>query len=175
MLRPTTLRRALLLTAASLPRTARHTLAPSWRSFSAASANPLVACVQERSLPPFEQLQISHITPAVKDAAADYTRDLHALETKIQALLPEVKWTDVVHPLELQSDPLERMWGVVGHLMSVRNSDDLRHVHDELQQLVIQTFTEASQSKTLYDAYQAIRNSSEWASLSLAQQVRPDT
>jgi oligopeptidase A len=43
-------------------------------------------------------------------------------------------------------------------------------VHDKLQQLVIETVTEASQSKTLYDAYQAVRESDDWSKLELAQQ-----
>ncbi|KAJ0392860.1 hypothetical protein ATCC90586_001738 [Pythium insidiosum] len=147
-----------------------RSLAVRFASAAATTANPLIECVRERTLPPFERLEISHIEPAVKDAAADYTRDLRELERSLASQLPDIKWDQVVNPLELQSDPLGRMWGVVGHLMSVRNSDELRKVHDELQQLVIQTFTETSQSKTLFDAYQAVRNGSEWEDLTLAQQ-----
>ncbi|KAJ0389911.1 hypothetical protein P43SY_011443 [Pythium insidiosum] len=161
-----------MIAARGVTRSVRLTrsLAVRFASAAATTANPLVECVRERTLPPFERLEISHIEPAVKDAAADYTRDLRELERSLASQLPDIKWDQVVNPLELQSDPLGRMWGVVGHLMSVRNSDELRKVHDELQQLVIQTFTETSQSKTLFDAYQAVRNGSEWEDLTLAQQ-----
>ncbi|KAG2768437.1 Organellar oligopeptidase [Phytophthora cactorum] len=141
-----------------------------WRSFASASANSLEACVRERQLPPFERLQLAEIEPAVTNAAANYTRDLHKLEKKLHDAGKNVQFGDVVDPLEVQGDALGRMWGIVGHLMSVRNSEELRAVHDKLQQLVIKTVTEASQSKTLYDAYLAVRESDEWSKLELAQQ-----
>ncbi|KAI9986428.1 hypothetical protein PInf_025371 [Phytophthora infestans] len=141
-----------------------------WRSFASASTNSLEVCVRERQLPPFERLQLAEIEPAVSNAAADYTRDLHELERKLREAGKNVQLGDVVDPLEVQGDALGRMWGIVGHLMSVRNSEELRAVHDKLQQLVIKTVTEASQSKTLYDAYLAVRESDEWSELELAQQ-----
>ncbi|KAF4036478.1 Peptidase family M3 [Phytophthora infestans] len=141
-----------------------------WRSFASASTNSLEVCVRERQLPPFERLQLAEIEPAVSNAAADYTRDLHELERKLREAGKNVQFGDVVDPLEVQGDALGRMWGIVGHLMSVRNSEELRAVHDKLQQLVIKTVTEASQSKTLYDAYLAVRESDEWSELELAQQ-----
>ncbi|KUF95530.1 Thermospermine synthase ACAULIS5 [Phytophthora nicotianae] len=141
-----------------------------WRIFASASSNSLEACVRERQLPPFERLQLDEIEPAITNAAADYTRDLHELEKKLRDAGENVQFGDVVDPLEVQGDALGRMWGIVGHLMSVRNSEELRAVHDKLQQLVIKTVTEASQSKTLYDAYLAVRESDEWSKLELAQQ-----
>ncbi|RLN90062.1 hypothetical protein BBJ28_00015240 [Nothophytophthora sp. Chile5] len=141
-----------------------------WRCYASASANSLEECVRGRKLPPFQRLQISEIAPAVSNAAAAYTRDLHALEAKLSAAGRDVQWSDVVDPLEVQGDALGRIWGVVGHLMSVRNSEELRAVHDQLQQLVIQTVTEGSQSKPLYDAYVAVRDGEQWGSLDLAQQ-----
>lgn len=135
------------------------------------SSNALLDCVRERTLPPFERVQIADMEPAVRAAAADFTQELHALEATLGAPESSVRWKDVVDPMELHSDPLGRLWGIVGHLMSVRNSEELRKVHDQLQPLVIQTITEASQSQQLYKAYQSVRESSEWASLSLDQQV----
>ncbi|CAI5722616.1 unnamed protein product [Peronospora effusa] len=135
-----------------------------------ASLNALDVCIRERQLPPFERLQLSEIEPAVTTAAAKYTEDLHQLETKLRDAGKKVQFQDVVDPLEVQGDALERMWGVVGHLMSVRNSKELRDVHNKLQQLVIETVTEASQSKVLYEAYLALRESEDWSKLELAQQ-----
>ncbi|DAZ99401.1 TPA: hypothetical protein N0F65_005303 [Lagenidium giganteum] len=141
-----------------------------WRTFASLAANPLVECVRERTLPPFERLRVSDIEPAVRDAAAAYTRDLHGLEQRLRDAPKPLQWSDVFDPLETQSDPLERIWGIVNHLMSVRNSEGLRQVHERLQQLVIETFTEASQSQSLYEIYTSLRNSTEWESLSPAQQ-----
>lgn len=141
-----------------------------WRSLASLSSNSLDVCIRERQLPPFERLQLSEIEPAVINAAANYTSDLHELESKLRNAGKNVQFKDVVDPLEMQGDALGRMWGIVGHLMSVRNSEELRTVHDKLQQLVIQTLTEASQSKTLYDAYLAVRESENWSKLESAQQ-----
>ncbi|KAG2768419.1 hypothetical protein PC116_g26480 [Phytophthora cactorum] len=141
-----------------------------WRSFASASANSLEACVRERQLPPFERLQLAEIEPAVTNAAANYTRDLHKLEKKLHDAGKNVQFGDVVDPLEVQGDALGRMCGIVGHRMSVCSSEELHAVHGKLQQLVTKTVTEASQSKTLYDAYLAVRESDEWSKLELAQQ-----
>ncbi|KAE9344391.1 Organellar oligopeptidase [Phytophthora fragariae] len=157
------------LRAASSSATSRRT-SLFWRSFTSASVNSLEVCVRERQLPPFERLQLAEIEPAVTAAAAVFTRDLRELEKTLQDAGNGVQFADVVDPLETQGDALGRMWGVVGHLMSVRNSEELRAVHDKLQQLVIETVTEASQSKTLYDAYLAVREGDEWSKLELAQQ-----
>ncbi|TDH69927.1 hypothetical protein CCR75_005638 [Bremia lactucae] len=140
------------------------------RSVFSTSTNLLEACVRARKLPPFERLQLIEIEPAVTNAAAKFRRDLHELETKLREIGNDVQFNDIVEPLETQSDALDRMWGIVGHLMSVRNSEELRAIHENLQQLVIETMTRASQSQTLYDAYKAVRGSSEWSNLALAQQ-----
>ncbi|CAI5744278.1 unnamed protein product [Peronospora destructor] len=139
-----------------------------WRNV--ASLNSLEVCIRKRQLPPFERLQLSEIEPAVTNAAVNYTKDLHELETKLRDAGKKVQFKDVVDSLEVQGDALERMWGVVGHLMSVRNSKELRDIHDKLQQLVIQTVNEASQSKVLYEAYLALRENEDWGKLELAQQ-----
>lgn len=136
------------------------------------SSNALLDCVRERTLPPFKQVQIADIEPAVRAVAAEFTQELRALETDLGVSKAPVRWKDVVDPIELHSDPLGRLWGIVGHLMSVRNSEELRKVHDQLQPLVIQTITEASQSQQLYKAYQSVHDSFEWDSLSLDQQVK---
>ncbi|KAI9911061.1 hypothetical protein PsorP6_009315 [Peronosclerospora sorghi] len=139
------------------------------RSFSSTSLNSLEVCVRQRQLPPFERLQLSEIEPAITNAAADYTRDLHKLEERLSNAGKNVQFGDVVDPLEVQNDALGRMWGIVGHLMSVRNSEELRVIHDKLQPLVIQTFTEASQSKALYNAFLALREGDNWNKLEMVQ------
>ncbi|CAH0475615.1 unnamed protein product [Peronospora belbahrii] len=141
-----------------------------WQSIASTSANSLDVCVRERQLPPFKRLQLSEIEPAISNAASNYTSDLHELETKLIHAGKNVQFGDIIDSLEVQGDALERMWGIVGHLMSVSNSEQLRAVHDKLQQLVIETVTKASQSKILYDAYVAIRESEDWNKLELAQQ-----
>lgn len=168
LLRALSLRRGASLALRQRPQLSRALATAS------SDANPLLECVRARALPPFAVLETSHIVPAVQAAAADFARDLRALEQRVDTANTQqapLRWREVAEPLELQSDPLARLWGVVGHLLSVRNSPDLRAAHDALQPLVVATFTEAAQSRALFDAFQQVRASAEWNELSLAQQV----
>ncbi|KAL8007914.1 putative peptidase M3A/M3B catalytic domain, neurolysin/Thimet oligopeptidase, domain 2 [Plasmopara halstedii] len=140
------------------------------RNFGSAVTNSLEMCVLERRLPPFERLKLAEIVPAVTNAATDFKHDIHKLEKNLCNTSKSLHFNDVVDALEVQSDALNRMWGIVGHLMSVRNSEELRTIHDQLQHVVIQTLTEASQSKTIYNAYQTLRSSNEWSKLNVPQQ-----
>lgn len=141
------------------------------RACSTVTSNPLVECIRSRTLPPFAQLQIAHLAPAVETAVDELARDLHALEARVTAAEKAPRWRELAEPLELQSDPLARLWGITGHLLSVRNSPELRAAHDALQPRVVAAFTAMAQSRALFDAFQAVRAGDEWDALSLAQQV----
>jgi hypothetical protein len=58
-----------------------------------------------------------------------------------------------VEYLEKIQAPLAYSWGVVGHLMGVKNSDDLRKAHDEAQPSVIEVFQGLGQSQPLFKVY----------------------
>lgn len=148
----------------------------SWRrciatTTLAASTNALIASIQSRRLPPFSHVAVADLTAAVDWAATAYTRDLHAHERTLRVTLPQVQWRDVVPPREVASDALSRAWGLVEHLLSVRNSPALRRGHDALQARVVQTIAEEAQSRTLLEAFTAIKQGNEWPSLTTAQQV----
>ncbi|TYZ57610.1 hypothetical protein PybrP1_008566 [[Pythium] brassicae (nom. inval.)] len=140
------------------------------RALSIPATNPLLECIRARTLPPFAQLQVAHLAPAVETAVDELARDLNALEARVMAADKAPLWRELAEPLELQSDPLARLWGVAGHLLSVRNSPELRAAHDSLQPRVVSAFTAMAQSRALFDAFQAVRAGDEWGTLSLAQQ-----
>lgn len=78
---------------------------------------------------------------------------------------------NVVEELERIQAPLSYSWGVVGHLMGVKNSDDLRKAHDAMQPEIIKAYQEIGQSKDLYDALRRIANDeSIWFTIEEAQQ-----
>lgn len=78
-----------------------------------------------------------------------------ALEKNLQDN-PSPQYADVVEAMEKLEAPVEYSWGVVGHLMGVKNSDELRAVHGEMQPSVIQTTTKLSQSPAVYAALEAV-------------------
>jgi oligopeptidase A len=63
-----------------------------------------------------------------------------------------LNYSAVVEELEKMDFPLSYSWGVVRHLMSVKNSDDLRAAHKTLQPSVIEVQQKTGQSLPLFHA-----------------------
>jgi Zn-dependent oligopeptidase len=75
----------------------------------------------------------------------------------------EYDYETVVEKLEKIQFPLAYSWGVVGHLMGVQNSDDLRKAHDTIQPQVIEVYQKIGQSQALYIAMTALqKRNSVW-------------
>ena len=110
-------------------------------------------------LPPFDRIEIEHIQPAVKTLIERSEEALSVLEAQ-----PEDAWTwdRVLIPLEKIDDDLGRIWGVVSHLHSVKNSQELRDVYDPLLADIVTFSNRMGQSKPLYNAYRALRNGPQW-------------
>lgn len=128
----------------------------------ATTANPLLA---GKGLPPFDQIRPEHVVPAMTELLAKATDALTHLETNI-----EPTWDGLIEPLEALTEPAFWAWGVVNHLMGVKNSPELREAQEAMQPEVVKFGMRVSQSKPLYDGYKAIRNSADWGTLSEAQQ-----
>jgi oligopeptidase A len=79
-------------------------------------------------------------------------------------------YSGVVERLEEIQAPLSYSWGVVNHLMGVKNSEDLRKAHDEMQPKIVQTYQTIGQSLPVYQALSSLRTSPNvWQSLDEAQ------
>ncbi|RHY41455.1 hypothetical protein DYB30_004645 [Aphanomyces astaci] len=139
--------------------------------FRPQSTNALLQCVAERTLPPFNKLRVDEMVPAVRHAIQELDRDIVAVETELRAPGRTMSWENVMDKLEVSADPLERLWGIVGHLTSVKNSPELRAAHAELQAEVVTIFTRFAQSQDIFHAYKALRqDAATWNSFDLAQQ-----
>ena len=57
-----------------------------------------------------------------------------------------------VEEIERIEYPLGFAWGIVGHLHSVKNNEELRKAYSEMQPVIIKTTNKLSQSKILYDS-----------------------
>ncbi|MCA9982371.1 MAG: hypothetical protein KDD89_16110, partial [Anaerolineales bacterium] len=71
--------------------------------------------------------------------------------------------------VERLEDRLGRVWGLVGHLQSVKNTPDLREAHQKTQGPVVAFTNKYSQSKALYEAFLRLREGQEWGSYADAQ------
>ncbi|MBD1583139.1 oligopeptidase A [Pseudoalteromonas sp. S16_S37] len=126
-------------------------------------SNPLIGL---EGLPPFSKIQPEHIVPALKKAIA------HCRETIDEVLKNDAfTWQNLVLPMEEADDKLSRMWSPVSHMHSVVNSDALRKAYDECLPLISEYSTYVGQHQGLYQAYKSIKESDEFAKMSVAQQT----
>jgi len=125
--------------------------------------NPLLTMT---GLPPFASIKPEHIVPAVTQAITD----CEAVIANVLANEDAVTWANLVAPLEESDDRLGRVWSPIGHLNAVVSSDELREAHDACLPLLSEYQTKVGQNQALFLAYQRLHNSSEFATLSTAQQ-----
>jgi oligopeptidase A len=124
--------------------------------------NPLIGL---EGLPPFSEIKPEHIVPALKQG-------IEACRKKIDEVLENstYTWNNFIAPLEAVDDQLSRLWSPVSHMHSVVNSEELRAAYDECLPLISEYSTYVGQHQGLYKAYQAIKDSEDFNSLSIAQQ-----
>jgi oligopeptidase A len=126
------------------------------------SHNPLL---QGYGLPLFAEIKPEQIVPAFNQLLAELDQQLATLEANVQPT-----WTGLVEPLEKLTERLSWSWGVVNHLMGVKNSPELREAHETVQPQVVQFINKLGQSQPIYNAFKALRTSNTWATLDSAQQ-----
>ena len=123
--------------------------------------NPLL---QSSGLPKFNEISPEHIGQAVSKVLFEAKANLEELESEISPT-----WDGLITPLEEIGKPFEYAWGPVGHLLNVKNSDELRKEHEKMLPLVVEFSLRSGQSKPIYEGLVAIRDGSEWDNLDDAQ------
>jgi len=124
--------------------------------------NPLLI---GKGLPPFEAIKPEHVETAMTQLLAELDKELATLEANVQPT-----WSGLVEPLDRLVERLRWSWGIVGHLMGVKNSPELRTAYETVQPQVVQFLNKLNQSQPLYEAFKALRANDTWDSLESAQQ-----
>jgi oligopeptidase A len=124
--------------------------------------NPLL---QSEGLPKFDRIRPEHVEPAMRELLKRLHAGLDALERDVKPT-----WQSAVANLSALQEPFNIAWGVVGHLMSVQNSPELRQAHAAVEGEVVEATMRVSQSIPLYRALKALREGPEWKKLEGAQQ-----
>lgn len=130
-------------------------------------SNPLL---ETHELPPFSAIQPEHVEPAISQLIDANRKHLQALLSSLQ----QPTWDNLVAPLEAQGDLLEQAWSPVSHLNAVCNNDALRTAYNNSLVLLTEYGTEVSQNTELYNAYQKLADSEEYAQLTQAQKQAVD-
>ncbi len=124
--------------------------------------NPLLA---NTKLPSFSQIKPEHIEPALDQVLAENRSRIAALLTN-----PTTKtWDDLVAPLEVLEDRLQKVWGPVSHLHAVVTSDELRAAYHACLPKLTTYHTEIVQNEQLYQKFQTLADSAEFKQLNPAQ------
>jgi len=124
--------------------------------------NPLL---NPGSLPAFSEISPDMIQPAITQLI-DQNRDSIAHLSK----QTQPNWDELIKPLSLMNDRLEKAWSPVRHLNSVKSSPELRDAYNNCLPLLSEYATEVSQNYALYTGYRSIAESSDFAGFSPAQQ-----
>ncbi|MBU7584574.1 MAG: M3 family metallopeptidase [Nostoc sp. TH1S01] len=124
--------------------------------------NPLL---KGAGLPPFTEIQPEQVIPAFEQLLKELDEQLANLEANVQPT-----WSGLVEPLEKLTERLTWSWGIVSHLMGVKNSPQLREAYETVQPQVVQFSNKLGQSQVLYNAFKELRASDTWVNLEPAQQ-----
>ena len=123
--------------------------------------NPLLI---GKGLPPFNEIEAGQVVPAMTQLLKELEEEVAKLEKNVTPT-----WSGLVEPLTAIDERLGWSWGIVGHLMGVKNSPELREAYQQMQPEVIKFYTKLSQSKPLYEAFKGIKQGAEWDKLEPAQ------
>jgi oligopeptidase A len=125
--------------------------------------NPLLA---SSVLPLFSQIKPEHVEPAIdqllSEARATVEKQLHTTKN--------YTWENLIEPLENADDALNKAWSPVSHLNSVVNNDELRDAYNACLPKLSAYSTEMGQNEALFNAYRYISESTEYPTLTTAQQ-----
>ncbi len=111
--------------------------------------NPLFA---HEAPPRFDEIQTDQIVAAIRELIARQDKGREALEAQ-----PRSTWKDLAEPLSELTEPLGYAWGLVHHLLSVKNSDPLRKAQEEVQPEVVGASLRLAQSQAIYRGFVAMR------------------
>ncbi|MFA9437041.1 MAG: M3 family metallopeptidase [Candidatus Bathyarchaeota archaeon] len=123
--------------------------------------NPLLLT---SGLPKFNEITPDHIEPAITRLLAEAMTRLEDLESDIQPT-----WKGLIEPIEAMGLPFEYSWGPIGHLLNVKNTEDLRKAHEAILPKVVEFSLRMGQSKPIYDGLVEIKDGTEWGGLDDAQ------
>ena len=117
--------------------------------------------------PRFDQIKTEDIKPALQTAITEAREQIAAIKAQTHT-----DWANTVEKLTDITERVGRIWSVVSHLNSVVDTPELRAVYNELMPEITIFFTEIGQDIELYNRFKIIKNSSEFDTLSPAQQTK---
>ena len=129
------------------------------------SRNPLLI---GKGLPPFEEIKVEHVEPGIRQLIEVLKEEMRSLEKSLDDGT-KVSWASLMKPMTAIAERLSWSWGILGHLMGVKNSPELRAAYESVQPALVQFSNEISQSQSVYKGLKQLREGEQWENLSPAQ------
>jgi len=142
---------------------------------SATADSPLARISQRASsgpiahLPVWEAVVPADVEPAVTELIASIESGFAELEAGLGSNGNAPSWASVMEPMEQLGHDLGAVVGSITHLTSVKYDDDLQEAYDAVRPAVIAVSNMMSQSRPVYDAMVALRDSDAASELSVAR------
>lgn len=131
-----------------------------------ATSNPLL---QTAGYPAFDEIDASHVEPAIRQILENSGQQLEGLEGRLQNDgVPT--WETTLVPLEALGQSWEQAWSPVSHLLGVKNSTELREAHEAVLADMVAFGLRVRQSQPIYEALVQLRDGPHWPALEEPQQ-----
>jgi oligopeptidase A len=122
--------------------------------------NPLLKGVSTE-LPLFDEIRPEHVLSALEQALDEAHKTVAQLTE-----LDDPDWNTLMMPLEALDEQLSRIWGPVGHLNAVCDSEELRPVYQQGVAKMAEWSAELAQNEALYAAIKKVRERDDFTGLS---------
>ena len=109
--------------------------------------------LQNNGLPKYSDFKVEDVEPAITYLTDKLEKDFELLEKRMDAENESYRlYNAAVEEVEKIQYPLEYAWGIIRHLHSVKNNDNLRDIYSKMQPIIIKSSNRISQSRILYNS-----------------------
>lgn len=113
---------------------------------------------------PFNSIDSAYLETKLEQELANTQATIQKLEQE-----PISSWDMIISPLQHSLYQLNQVWGIVGHLQGVKDSPELRSLHEKYLPILTELYVNLGQNQHLYKHIQQIKDS-EFSSLDSEQQ-----
>lgn len=128
--------------------------------------------LHHEGLPKFSQFNVNEVEEDVTFLINNLESDFTNLEEKISLKISTTSTTDIdeiynllMEEMEKIDQPLSFAWGIISHLLSVKNDEKLREIYEKLQPQIIELNNKMSQSQIVYKALELLMNSGKLSNI----------
>ena len=122
--------------------------------------SPSAELLRGEGLPNYQAISPEAVGEGMPQLLAELEQQLEALETSLKQGSSS-SWDQLMGPLQQLGERLRWSWGVVGHLLGVCNTPELREAHEQQQAAVVRFSSRLGQSQPIYNALEQLEAQAE--------------